>query len=265
MVHSDYINLINELIKNYNLETSKISGFVSDGAACVRKAVKILTDKYNINNKPIFSFYCISHMLNLLTTYIFSDNPDINVFVNNMASVFSFPHSINDSKDFKNKTSLNREILTYSNTRWGKKIKILGTYIDNKNKIKTYVENEYEKFNNLEELLIQFDNNNLQDRAQTFHSVFSFIPEMIRTSEHLKFVDMDQDSLKILSALPDWLNEFINNPSINTWMRQSPRRVKQVENLRTHALQMTSFLLIIMNLKDNIIDSKLIIPSITAA
>ena len=260
LAHSDYITLINELIKIYNLETSKISGFVSDGAACVRKAVKILTDKHNINNKPISSFYCISHMLNLLTTYIFSDNPDINMFVNNMASEFSFPHSINDSKDFKNKTSLNRENFTYSNTRWGKKIKILGTYINNKNKIKTYVENEYEKFNNLEELLIQFDNNNLQDRVQTFHSVFSFIPEMIRTSEHLKFVDMDKDSLKILSALPDWLNELINNPSINTWVSQSPRRVKQVENLRTHSLQMTSFLLIIMNLKDNIIDSKLILP-----
>ena len=79
---------------------------------------------------------------------------------------------------------------------------------------------------------------------------------MIRTSEHLKFDDIDKDSLKILSELPEWFNEFINNPSINTWMSQNPWRVKQVENLRTHTLQMTSFLLIIMNLKDNIIDSK---------
>ena len=64
-------------------------------------------------------------MLNLLTTYIFSDNPDINIFVNNRANEFCFPHSINDSKYFKNKTSLNRENFTFSNTRWGKKIKIL--------------------------------------------------------------------------------------------------------------------------------------------
>ena len=83
---------------------------------------------------------------------------------------------------------------------------------------------------------------------------------MIRTSEHLKFVDMNQDSFKILSVLPDWLNEFINNPSINTRMSQSPRRLKQVENIRTHVLQMTSFLLIIMNLKDNMIYSKFILP-----
>ena len=81
------------------------------------KSCQNFTDKHNINNKPISSFYCISHMLNLLTTYIFSDNPDINVFVNNMTSAFSFPHSINDEKDFKNKTSLNREKFTYSNTR----------------------------------------------------------------------------------------------------------------------------------------------------
>ena len=71
---------------------------------------------------------------------------------------------------------------------------------------------------------------------------------------------MDQDSLKILSALSNWLNEFINNPSINTWISQSPRILKQVDNLRTHVLQMTSFLLIIINLKDNIIESKSVLP-----
>ena len=81
LIHSDYITLITELIANYNLETSKISGFVSDGATCVRKAVETLTDKHNINNKQISSFYCISHMSILLTTYIFSDNPDIHVLL----------------------------------------------------------------------------------------------------------------------------------------------------------------------------------------
>ena len=71
---------------------------------------------------------------------------------------------------------------------------------------------------------------------------------------------MNKNSLKILSALPDWFNEFINNSSINMWMGQSLRRLKKVENLRTYVLQMTSFSLIITNLKDNIIYSKSILP-----
>ena len=37
-------------------------------------------------------------------------------------------------------------------------------------------------------------------------------------------------------------------------------KIETNENIRTYVLQMTSFLLIIMNLKDNIIDSKSIIP-----
>ena len=167
-----YMNLILSTIHKHQINANKISAFVTDGASVMKATIKklniFLVDDKKLLNKYIKHIWCISNLINLLVSYLFEGEIQINKFVVLIKTYFHFGIRLKITKEIKENFGLKSDLLNFCETRWNGKLNCLSYMYENWNILHDYFIQKFELVGDSERILGHFDNIRFKEKIKVF-------------------------------------------------------------------------------------------------